>query len=198
MKKTVNKSNIYLSIVNETANFKMRLPQFWCKEIGINEKEKEICISIEDDKLVIKKATNKLFLKLDKKEKALQIKKYELMNGYKHTKKELIEEMEEYYQVSYRTIYRLLKEEVDLEELENVKLLDKQDPLERNVNVILSNYKNSIIYTVSIPTNLAMIFLRGKTYDELGIKTAVEIYNENTKIAIEMELLDNKIVIERA
>ena len=198
MNKTVNQTNIYISIVNETANFKIRLPWTWCKEMGIDTDNKSVCISVEGANLVVKKATDKLFLELNKKEKSMQIKKYLSIYGQKYNKKELMSKMEEYFQVSYRTIYRLLKEEIDEAEIENVELIKNQNSLERNVNIILSNYKNSIIATISIPTSLAMIFLNGKTYEELKIKTAVEIYTKNTKIPVNRYLRDDKIIIERA
>lgn len=195
-------SNIYITITTtdkakSMANFKIRLLWDWCKRIGLNEKEKQVCISYEDGKLIIKKAYEKYFTSLTKHEKVLQVKKYEMLYGYKNdVKKELIQSMEEYFNVSYRTIYRLLKEEVSIEEVENVKLMKKQEFNEnRNINLMTSEYKGSKVNVLTIPTHLAVQFLTGKTYEELNIKNAVDLYPNNVNAPISMRLVEDEIII---
>lgn len=191
MKKT---SNIYVTLTNDIANFKVRLPWNWLQKLGLTETDKEICISYKDKKLVISKAKEVLFANLSKHEKVLQIKKYEQMNGYKYDRvKDLMEEMEEYFKVTYRTIYRYSKENVSLEELENVQLIQEQNENAKNVNIILNNTTSAL----TIPTNLAVLFLQEKRYEELGITNATQIYGENINIPITLTMEDNFIYIEK-
>lgn len=188
-------SNVYVSITNNVVNFKVRIPWDWCKEIGITEKEKEINIRYENAKLIIEKANKVLFSDLSKKDKMLQLNKYKELYGNNYEKqKDFFKDLEEYFQITYRTAYRYLNEKILKEDLKQVELLDKQNKHSRNVNLMFRKGVETITVVLTIPSALAIIFLKGQTCEELGIKNITEIYNENTSISINMNL-DNKQII---
>lgn len=217
-------SNIYISTTNNVVNFKIRIPWQWCKDIGITEEDRFICIGYNNNKLCIEKRDIILFSTLNKKEKILQIQKYMekyyndnivLRNIYtkeipskeeikliKKQNKRLIEEMEDYFKISYKTIHRYMNEDVSEEELRNTKLIDEQDSSIKKVGIIISKNINektkteTITSTLTIPTNLAMLLLsEGKNYKELGIKSASEVYDKRTRIPVTLEIENKRIYV---
>lgn len=192
--------NINISVTNNYCNFKCGIPMEWLKIIDVNSNQKGINISYRDKKLFITKQSYKEFRELSPKEKNLQIKKYELLYSSKYKqKKELISKMEEYYDISYRTAYRHLKETINQNELNDVELIESQKKDSRNINVMYVQISKYIIPIITIPTNVAILFLKGKTYDELGIKSAYEIYSKNVSCPIILNLneISKVITIEK-
>lgn len=185
-------SNIYITITNNVVNFKVRIPWEWCKEIGITEKEKGINIRYENNNLFIKKTDNVLFSDLSVNEKILQINKYKYLyrNNYDR-QKDFFKDLEKYFNITYRTAYRYLSKEILKEDLDKVELLSKQIKHTRNVNLMLQKGVESITVILTIPSALAIVFLQGKTSEELGIKNIIEIYDKNTSIPINMSLDNN-------
>jgi hypothetical protein len=185
-------SKVNVTVTNNYANFKCRLPLEWLNVIGINQENKEINICYKDNKLYIRKTKIKKFRELSSMEKKLQIKKFEILYShlYEH-KKDLIDKMEEYFNISYRTAYRHLQEKVSTEELKEVKLIDKQEENTRNINIMFVKINQTITPTITVPTNLAILLLEGKSYEELGIKSAYEIYKKNFSCPIIMQLDEN-------
>lgn len=216
-------SNIYVTLTNNVVNFKIRIPWQWCKDIGVTEEDRSICIGYKNNKLCIEKRELNLFSTLDKKEKTLQIKKYmekyynenivlrnissketpskEEIKLIKKQNKLLIKEMEDYFKVSYRTIYRYMNEEAS-EEVRNTDLIEEQDDSIKKVGIIISKHINertkteTITATLTIPTNLAILLLsQGRNHTELGIKTVTEFYDKATKIPVITEIKDKRIYI---
>lgn len=186
-------SNIYVTITNNVANFKIRLPWDWCKTIGITEEERGICIKYESDSLVIEKQSETLFSDLTKEEKVLQINKYRsLYRSLYEKQKDFIEEVEKYFKVTYRTAYRYLKEELSEEQLEDVELIGEQNEYSRNVHLMLRCGRESVTSTLTIPSALAILLLHGKTCEELKIKNIIEIYGENVTLPIQMNIEPEK------
>lgn len=193
MKKT---SNIYVTITNNVANFKARLPWEWCKQIGITEEERGICIKYENDNLLIERQNEILFSDLSTEDKILQINKYRsLYRAYFDKQKDFISGVEKYFKITYRTAYRYLKKELLAEQLENVTLMGEQKEHSRNINVMLRNGIESVTATITIPSALAIEFLQGKTCEDLGIKNIIEIYGENTTLPINLRKENDKIYI---
>lgn len=216
-------SNIYVTIANNTADFKVRIPWRWCKEIGLTEEDKAVCISYKDNRLFIEKKELDLFSNLDKNNKILQIKKYiqvfieknseyksllekmdltsEEIKFMKKQNKLLMKEIENYFDISNRTVKRYMYEEVKISDVENIKLLPKQCENIKKVNIMLSKYVNNdtktetITSTLKIPTSFAILLLEGKDYKELGIKTATEIFDSNVNIPVILEKKNDKIFI---
>lgn len=190
-------SNIYVTITNNVANFKVRLPWDWCKNIGLTEKNKGISVKYENNCLVIEKQKERLFSDLSTEEKILQINKYNYLYGNKFDKKkDFLEEVEKYFKITYRTAYRYLREEISFKELENVSLISEQSDYIRHTHLMLRNGIESITATLTIPSALAILFLQGKTPEELGIKNIIEVYNENVTLPILLECSGEKIIIK--
>lgn len=191
-------SNIYVTITNNVANFKVRLPWEWCKQIGITEEERGICIKYENDKLIIERQNEILFADLSTEDKILQINKYRsLYRAYYDKQKDFISEVEKYFKITYRTAYRYLKKELSTEQLEDVVLMGEQDEHSRNVNIMIRSGIESVTATITIPSALAIQFLQGKTCEELGIKNIIEIYGKNTTISVNLRMEEDKIYIEK-
>ena len=263
-------SKIHITTYKGYVNFKCRLPDEWIDDLGINKDNREINLTCypKKNRIIIKKFLDKDFKDLSKKEKQLQIKKFQHLYKIKsdqillkaieeyfsishdiayrylqedispeelkdvelidkehinskfddllkeqkqlqikkfqqlyekkfQQKKNLFNAIEEYFSISYRTAYRYLQEDISPEELKDVELIDKQTDVSRNINVMFVNINNVIVPTITIPTNLGVLFLEGKTYEELGIKSAYEIFNENFSIPISMEKIGKKIVINK-
>jgi hypothetical protein len=190
-------SKVNVTVTNNYSNFKCRLPLEWLELLNINQDDKEINLTYIENKLYVRKPRANKFRELSITEKSLQMKKFELLYGYKYSpKKDLLNMMEEYFNISYRTAYRCLKENVDLEKLKKVELIEKQEKNSRNINVMFVKNKQSIMPIITIPTNLAILLLEGKPYEELGIKSAYEIYKKNLSRPILMELDEiNKCII---
>lgn len=197
-RKMQKESNIYLTITNNVVNFKIRLPWDWCKRIGITEEEKAINIKIANDCLVIDKENTLLFSDLKTKDKIKQLKKFELLYRNDYDKqKDFIKKVEEYFKISYRTAYRRLQTDIDLGDLDNVKLVEEQEEFSRNVNLMLKSGVEQVTATLSIPSALAIKFLKGKTSEELGIKNIIEIYDKNMTLPITLRFDNEKIYIEK-
>lgn len=191
-------SNIYVTITNNVANFKIRVPWDWCKKLGISEAERGICIKYEGDNLIIEKRKEILFTDLSTEDKILQINKYRsLYRAYYDKQKDFISEVEKYFKITYRTAYRYLKQELSAEQLENVKLMGEQNENSRNINLMLRSGIETVTATLTIPSALAILFLQGKTSEELGIKNNIEIYGENTTISVNLRMEEDKIYIEK-
>lgn len=189
-------SKVNITVTNNYSNFKCRIPLEWLEIMGINQKDKEINLFYSNKILFIRKPTVINFKDLTIHQKSLQIKKFELLHGYKYDqKKDLMREMEQYFNISYRTAYRHLKEDVSLEDLNNVKLIEKQEKNTRNINIMFVKIKNSLMPVITIPTNLAILLLENKNYEELGIKSAYEIYKKNFSCPVEMELNEETKII---
>lgn len=194
----LKESNIYLTITNNVVNFKIRLPWDWCKEIGITEEEKAINIRIENDNLVIDKKNTRLFSELKTEDKIKHLKVFEML--YKNNfdkQKDFIKKVEDYFKISYRTAYRLLKTEINPEELINFDLIEEQEEFTRNVSLMLKSGVEQVTATLSIPSALAIKFLKGKTSEELGIKNIIEIYDKNMTLPIRLNFKEGKIYIEK-
>lgn len=189
-------SNIYVTITNNVANFKVRLPWDWCKKIGITEEEKGICIKYENDKLIIEKQKEIFFSDLSTNEKVLQINKYKSLYRDNFDKqKDFLNEVEDYFKITYRTAYRYLKKEILCSDLESVELMPKQNEYARNTHLMLRSGIEAITATLTIPSALAILFLQGKTPEELGIKNNIEIYGENVTLPIKMKYDNGQIII---
>lgn len=194
----IKESNIYLTITNNVVNFKIRLPWDWLKVIGITEEKKAINIKVEDDSLVIDKKNTRLFSELTTEDKIKHLKKFELLYRSNYEKqKDFIKKTEEYFKISYRTAYRLLQPEVGKEDLSNIELIGEQEEFTRNVNLMLKSGVEQVTATLSIPSALAIKFLKGKTSEELGIKNIIEIYEKNMTLPILLSFKNNKIYIEK-
>lgn len=192
---------VNVTVTNGFSNFKLRVPLEWLQLINISEHDKKLNLSYEDKYLYLQKKDIVKFSDLKAKEKALQLRKFELIYEREcETKKELFSKMEEYFGISYRTAYRALKEDVSLEEINNTVLIDKQEDNTSNTNVMFptvnTDDKQYIIPTITIPPNLAILLLEGKTYEKLGIKSASEIYKENFTCPVEMTLDVKKLLIK--
>lgn len=191
-------SNIYVTITNNVANFKVRLPWDWCRKIGITEVEKGICIKYENDKLIIERQKELFFSDLSTEEKILQINKYKkLYRDNFEKQKDFINEVEDYFKITYRTAYRYLKKEISSSDLEKVCLISKQDEYARNIHLMLRSGMEAITATLTIPSALAILFLQGKTQEELGIKNNVEIYGENVTLPVTIEYDNDRILISK-
>lgn len=195
------KGNIYVTIFKDVANFKILIPWEWCKEIGITDEDRNIFIEYDkkSKNLIISKNTeSKSFIDLTKEEKILQINKYrKLYENRYDKKKDFINDMAEFFCITYRTAYRYLKTVVPDEILEEVKLIGEfgNPQYGRNRNLMLRESGSSNTVILSIPTALAVLFLKGKNYEELKIKNVTEIYSKNENIPITMEFIDEKIYI---
>lgn len=191
---------VNVTVTNGFSNFKLRVPLEWLELINVSKHDKKLNLSYEDKYLYLQKKDIIKFSDLKAREKALQLRKFELIyERHCETKKELFSKMEEHFGITYRTAYRILKEDVSLEEINNTVLIDKQEDNTSNTNVMFptvnTDDKQYIIPTITIPPNLAILLLEGKTYEKLGIKSASEIYKENFTFPVEMTLDVKKLLI---
>lgn len=196
MKLVKEKNGKIVITASKYPNFKCRLPIRYLEYIGLKKHEK-INIKYDHKKniLIIKKAAEKGFKDLSAKERYLQIKKYEKCNAKKYeTKKSLMNDIGEYFSITYRTIYRICneisEEDISEEEINDTKLMKKQCAEERNIGVIISN-----VPVISIPTNIAISFLESKSSEQLNLKSSVDKYQEYKAIDIKLKLFDNKEII---
>lgn len=195
--KSVCYGRIYVSITNNVVNFKIRLPWEYCKAIGISDKTRKVCCSVERDKLIIELQKEQLFKDLSPEEKILQINKYRSLYRNRYERElDFMNALEKHFKCSYRTAYRYIKYQVPDSELKNVKLLKEQQINVRNRNISLREGVSTSVATLTIPSALAIQFLKGKTCEELGIKNIIELYNENDVVPVYITLEDDKIYIE--
>lgn len=179
--------DIYLTatVTNNHLNLKLRLPPDWIKLLKITKENKKIRISInKDNMLIIEKATDITFRELSVYDKCLQIQKcYALSSPQKTLEKDVIESISEYYNITTRTVYRYLKELVLQDDLKNVKLLPKQNKDYRNINIMFSDSDSGSEQTfITIPTIFSIKFLTGKSYEELKIKSAYDLFKSKFRI----------------
>lgn len=183
---------INTNIHSNRINFECKtIPLQWFKDIGIYD-DMVINLSIQDNRVIIRKANTKLFKSLSREEKALQVKKYELL--YKDnvdTQKKLVSNIAEYFNLSTRTVYRLLKEDINTSEIEEVQLLQKQSTNESNLKL----YYNCKRPVISLSKEYACILIKGKPFEELQIEKMGDIITHNETFKIRQKLRQNEIFL---
>ncbi len=185
---------ISVTITKRIANFKCKLPIDWVTKMKINERNPVANIRYEDDSIVISIAKSTQLRTLSQDEKILQIKKYEHLysKNYK-LKKDIISDIAEYFNINERTVYRYSKAEIPPSILKNVKLIDKQedDKYNKNTKVMFITNCSSTTSAITIPNELAIRFLEGKTYEELNIKIVYDLYKKNFSKKVKLIFNEN-------
>lgn len=187
-----NKGSLNVTTDSHFVYFKCKIPMELLSEIGVSLNDKKININLSQKTIIIKKAITDTFNSLSTHQKCLQLKKYELINTSNFKlKKDLINSMCEYYNIKKRTAYNYLKMSVNIDEVNNTNLLDKQNDFNKNSTVIFSKVKGYIIPIINIPSEIATNFLIGKQTD----KPILEIFPDNCSYPISIECKNNEIIL---
>ena len=173
MMNEIKKISIKRSITNNYATYKIELPHEYLQELDLLGEDSSVNIAYKNKKLIITKATKKLYSDFSANEKTAQIHKYREMYGNGKVGKELIGEIEQYFGVSYRTVYRALKEEVAPNVLADTELIDKQSDDNKNIKVFFSkrNVMGKYDYVagrLAITPTFATAFITGKKISQIN------------------------------
>lgn len=170
--KDIKQISIKRSITNNYATYKIELPHEYLQELELLGEDSTVNITYKNNKLIITKATMKLYNDLSSSEKVAQIHKYRNLYGNGKVGKELISEIEKYFGISYRTVYRALKENVTPDILAETELIDKQSDDNKNIKVFFSKrqVKDKYDYVagrVAITPSFATAFITGKKLSQI-------------------------------
>ena len=171
--KDIKKIGIKRSITNNYATYKIELPHEYLQELDLLGEDSSVNIAYKNKKLIITKATKKLYNDLSSSEKIAQIHKYRDMYGIGKVGKELIGDIENYFGISYRTVYRALKENVTSDVLAGTELIDKQSEDNKNIKVFFSQRKvkgkyDYIAGRLAITPTFATAFITGKNLSQIN------------------------------
>lgn len=194
----IENAKINISITGKHVGFKCILPIDIITALGITATSNTVSLVYNEStyNLEVRKSNKIIFKNLTATEKALQIKKFEsIFKEYSSDKASLIKEMEKYFNVSYRTIYRYLQEPIDDKELENIELIEKQEKLRRNIDIFFTLLNGQLTPFLTIPTKLGIWLLEGLSYESLHIKTAYDLYKRNFSVPVILNMDESKKVL---